>query len=158
MKLKDACSWKTSYDKPRQHIRKAETSLDQQSLYCQSYCFSGSHVQMWQLVHKEGWVVKNWCFQIVVLEKTLESPLDSKEIKLVNPKGKQSWIFTGKTEAEAEVPVFWILIQEQTNWTRPWCWKRLKVKKEVVSRGWDGWMVSLTQWTGIWATLGDSEG
>ena len=64
-------------------------------------------VRMWELDHKEGWVPKNWCFQIVLLEKTLESPLDSKEIKPVNPKGNQPWILTGRTDAEAEAPVLW---------------------------------------------------
>ena len=73
----------------------------------QSYGFSNSCVWMWELDHKEVWVPKNWCFQTVVLEKTLESPLDSKEIQPVNPKGKQSWIFTGRTDAEAEAPIFW---------------------------------------------------
>ena len=67
--------------------------------------FSSSHVWMWELDHKEGWATKNWCFQIVVLEKTLENPLDSKEIKLVNPKGNQSWIFIGRTDAEVEAQI-----------------------------------------------------
>ena len=71
----------------------------------QSYGFSSSHVRMWELDHKEGWVLKNWCFQTVVLEKTLESPVDSKELKPVNPIGNQSWIFIGRTEAE--VPILW---------------------------------------------------
>ena len=62
---------------------------------------------MWEMDHKEGWVMKNWCFQTVVLEKTLESPLDCKEIKPVNPKGNQSWIFIGKTDAETEAPILW---------------------------------------------------
>ena len=75
-------------------------------LYSKSYGFSSNHVRMWELNHKEGWETKNWCFWIVVLEKTLESPLDSKEIKSVNPKGNQSWIFIGKTDAEAEAPYF----------------------------------------------------
>ena len=73
----------------------------------QSYGFSSSHVQMWELDHKEGWVSKNYCFQTVVLEKTLEGPLDTKEIKSVNPKGNQSWIFIGRTYAEADTPIFW---------------------------------------------------
>ena len=77
-----------------------------QGPYSQSYDFSSSHIQMWKLGHKEGWVLKNWCFWIVP-EKTLEGPLDSKEIKPVNPKGNQTWIFTGRTDAEAEAPVFW---------------------------------------------------
>ena len=73
----------------------------------QSYGFSSSHVWIWVLDHKEGWASENSCFQIVVLEKTLESPLDSKEIKPVNPKGNQSWIFTGRTVTEAEAPILW---------------------------------------------------
>ena len=77
-------------------------------LYSQSYGFSTSHVQMWELDHKEGYVLKNWRFWIVVLEKTLESPLDSKEIKPVNPKGYQPWIVIGRTDAEAEAPILWL--------------------------------------------------
>ena len=75
--------------------------------YWQSYGFSSSHVRMWQVDHKEGWVLKNWCFWTVVLEKTLESPLNCKEIKLVNPKGNQPWIFIGGTAAESESPLLW---------------------------------------------------
>ena len=74
----------------------------------QSYDFSSSHVRMWELDHKESWVPKNWCLQILVLENTLESPLECKEIKPVNPKGNQSWIFTGRTDAEAEDPILWL--------------------------------------------------
>ena len=74
-------------------------------LYGQSYGFSSSHVRMWEINHKEGWVPKNWCFQIVMLEKTIESLLDSEEVKLVNLKGNQPWIFFGRTDAEALV--FW---------------------------------------------------
>ena len=73
----------------------------------QSYGFSNSHVWIWELDHKESWVPKNWCFWTVVLEKTIESPLDSEEIKPVNPKGNQSWIFTGRTDAEAKAPILW---------------------------------------------------
>ena len=73
----------------------------------QIYGFSSSYGWMWVLDHKEGWVLKNWCFWTVVLEKTLESPLDCKEIKPVNPKGNQSWIFIGSTEAETETPILW---------------------------------------------------
>ena len=75
--------------------------------YSQSYGFSRSHVQMWELGHKEGWALKNWCFWTVVLEKTLESPLDCKEINPVHPKGNQSWIFIGRTDAKAEAPILW---------------------------------------------------
>jgi len=73
----------------------------------QSYGFSSSHVWMWELEYKESWTLKNWCFWTVVLEKTLESPLDCKEIQLVYPKGNQPWIFIGRTDAEAETPILW---------------------------------------------------
>ena len=73
----------------------------------QSYGFCSSHVPMWELDHKEGWALKNWCLQTVVLEKTLESPLDCKEIKPVNPRGNQPWIFIGRTDAEAESAILW---------------------------------------------------
>ena len=96
--------WKESYDKSRQHIKKQRYHFANKGPYSQSYGFSSSHVWMWALDHKEGWTIKNWCFQIVVLEKTLESPLDCK-IKSVNPKGNQSWIFIGRTDAEAEAPI-----------------------------------------------------
>ena len=94
-------------------------------LSSQSYGFSSSHVQMWELGHKEGWVPKNWCFQAVVLEKTLESPLDSKEIKPVHPKGNQPWIFIGRTDAEAEVPKLWPPdAKSQLIGKKPWCWEK----------------------------------
>ena len=98
---------KKSYDKPRQHIKKQRHHFAERGLYNQSYGFSSSHVWIWELDHKEGWALQNWCFWTVVLEKTLESPLDSMEIKLVNPKGNQPWVFIGRTDAEAEVPVLW---------------------------------------------------
>ena len=77
-------------------------------MYCQSYGSSSGHVWMWELDHKENWVLKHWCFWTVVLEKTLESPLDCKEIKPVSPKGNQSWVFIGRTDVEAETPIFWL--------------------------------------------------
>ena len=73
--------------------------------------FSSSHVRIWEQDHKEGWMLKNWCFRTVVLEKTPESPLDTREIKAVNPKGNQLWVFIGRTDAEAEAPIFWPLMQ-----------------------------------------------
>ena len=86
--------WEKSFGKPRQYIKKQKHYLANNGLYSQSYGFSNSHVQMWELDHKEGWALKNWCFSTVLLEKTLESPLDGKEIKPVSPKGNQPWIFT----------------------------------------------------------------
>ena len=99
--------WKKSYDKPRQRIKKQRHHFAEKSLYSQSYDFSSSHVQVRELDHEEVWVPKNWCFEIVVLEKTLESPMDSKEIKSVDPKGNQLWIFIGRADAEAEASVLW---------------------------------------------------
>ena len=91
-----------SCDQPRQHIKR-QIHFAGKGPYSQSYCFSSSHVCVWELDHKEGWAPKNWYFQTVVLEKTLESPLDCKEIKPVNPKGNQPWIFTGRIDAEAPI-------------------------------------------------------
>ena len=108
---------------------------------------------MWELDYKETWVLKNWCFWTVVLEQTLESPLDCKENQSVHPKGNQSWIFTGRTDAEAETPI--LLSPDAKNRLtekRPWCWERLKVGGEGDNRGWDGWMVSPTWWT--WVLVG----
>ena len=97
--------WKESYDKPRQYIEKQRHHhFADKGPSSQSYDFSSSHVWMWALDCKEGWALKNWCFQIVVLEKTLESPLDCREI---HPKGNQSWMFIGRTDVEAEAPILW---------------------------------------------------
>ena len=93
------------------------------------------------------------CFQTVVLEKTLQSPLGCKEIQLVHPKGNQCWIFIGRIDAETEAPVLWPPnAKNWLNWERPWCWERLKSGGERDDRGWDGWMASLTQWTWVWAS------
>ena len=109
---------------------------------------------MWELDHKEGWVLKNWYFWIVMLEKTLETPLESKEIKPVNSEGNQPWIFTGRTDAEAESPILWPPDTELAHWKRPWCWERLRAGGEGGNRRWDGWMASLTQWTWVWTNSG----
>ena len=95
--------WKETYDQTRQHIKNQTVK----SPCSQSYGFSSSHVWMWELDYKENLAEKNWCFWTVVLEKTLESPLYSKEIQPVHPKGDQSWIFIGRTDAEAETPILW---------------------------------------------------
>ena len=97
--------WKKSYDQPRQHIKKQRHYYPNKGPSSESYGFSSSHVWMWELDYKESWASKNWCFWTVVLEKTLESPLDCKEIQLVHPKGNQSWIFIGRTDAET--PILW---------------------------------------------------
>ena len=106
----------------------------------------------WKLDYKESWVLKNWCFWTVVLEKTLESPLDSKEIQPVHSKGNQSWIFIERTDAEAETPVLWP--PDAKNWfigKDPDAGKDLKAGGgEGDDRGWDGWMASPTWWTSVW--------
>ena len=133
--------------KPRECVKKQRHHFTDKNLYSQSYGLSSSHVWMWEMDCKEDWVLENRCFQTVVLEKTLESPLDCKEIKPVNPKGNQCRIFIGRTDAEAETPIFWP--PDVKNWLigkRPWCWERLKAGWEGDDRGWDGWMASPTQW------------
>ena len=97
--------WKESYDQPRQHIKKQRHYSVNKGLSSQGCGFSSSHVWMWELDYKESWAQKNWCFWTVVLEKTLQSPLDCKEIQPVHPKGDQSWVFIGRTDVEAETPV-----------------------------------------------------
>ena len=153
IKLKEACSleaklWQTStvFKKKRLY------HFAYKGLYSQSYGFSSSHVWKWELDQKECWVLKSWCYQTVVLEKILESPLDSKEIKPVNLKGNQPWMFTGRTDAEGEAPILWPPdVKSWLHWKRPWCWERLKAGGEGDDRGWDGWMASLTQGVWIWA-------
>ena len=106
-KLKDACSLEEKENKSRQHIKKQRHYFADEGPYSQSYGFSSSHVWMWELDHKEGWMPKNWCFWTVVLEKTLESPLDCKEFQPVHPKGDPSWMFIVRTDVEAETPILW---------------------------------------------------
>ena len=99
--------WKESYDQPRQHIKKQRHYFANKGPSSQGYGFSSSHVWMWELDCEESWALKNWRFWTVVLEKTLESPLDCKESQPVHPKGDQSWVFIGRTDAKAETPMFW---------------------------------------------------
>ena len=111
---------------PRQCIKQQRHHFVNKGLYSQSYGFSIGHVQMWEMDHKEGWVLKNWCFWTVVLEKTLESPLDCKEIQPVRLKGNHSWIFIGGTDVEAETPILWPpdakkwLIRKDPNARKDW--------------------------------------
>ena len=148
----------------RRHLllgRKVMTNLDStlksrdiinEGPYCQSYDFSSSYVLMWELDYKESWALKNWCFWTLMLEETLESPLDSKKIQSVHLKGNQSWIFIGRTDAETETRAIWF--KELTHLKKPWCWERLKAGGERDGRGWNGWMASLTQWTWVRASSG----
>ena len=139
MKLKDA-PWKNSYGKPRQHIKKQRHHFANKGPYSQSYGFSGSRVWIWELDHKEAWALKNWCFWIVLLEKTFESPLDSKEFTPVSSKRNQPWIFIGKTEAIAEAPVLWPpdvkrqLIEKDPDAGKDWRQKEKRVAEDEMVR------------------------
>ena len=117
---------------------------------------------MGELDCEVSWAPKNWCFWTVVLEKTLESPLDCKEIQPVYPEGDQPWVFIGRTDAEAETPILWPThansCQELTHWKRPWRWEGLGAGGEGDDRGWDGWMASPTQWIWVWVTPGVCDG
>ena len=148
MKLKDACSLEEKlWQNLDSILKKQRYHFVDKGPPSQSYGFSDSHVWMWELDHKEGWALKNWCFWIAVLEKTLESPLDCKEIQPVNPKGPtriihwKDWCWSSNTLAT------WC--KELTHCERLWCWERLKAGREGDSRGWDGCMASLTQWTWV---------
>ena len=110
---------------------------------------------MWELDHKEGSVPKNRCFRTVLLEKTLESPLDCKESKPVNHKENQPWILIGRSDAEAEALIHWPPdMKSQLIWKDPDAGKRLRARREEGNRGWDDWMASLTQWMWVWANSG----
>ena len=146
--------WKKSYDQTRQHIIKQRYYFANKGPFSQSFAFSSSHVWMWELDYKESWAPKNWYFWMVVLEKTLESPLDCKEIQPVHPRGNQSWMITERTDAEAETLILWPpdvknwLIRKDPDVGKDWR------QEEKGMTGWDGWMASLTQWTWVWVNSG----
>ena len=140
---------------PRQHIEKQRHYFVNKGPSSQGYGFSSGHVWMWELNDKESWVPKNWCFWTVVLEKTLESPLDCKEIQPVHPKGDQSWVFFGRTDVEAETPILWP--PDEKNWLigkDPDTGKDWGQEEKGDDRGWDGWMASPTRWTWVWVNSG----
>jgi len=147
--------WKKSYDKPRQYVKKQRHHFVNKGPYSQNYGFSSSRVWVWELDHKEGWVPKNWCFWIVVLEKTLGSPVDCK-IKPANAKGNQPWIFIGRTNAEAEAPILWLpegmsqLIGKDPDAGKDW--GQEEKGDEIV--GWHHWLSGHESEQ----ILGDSEG
>ena len=149
MKLKDA-PWKKSFDKHRQCIKKQRHHFADKGAYNQSCGFSSSHVWMWELDHKKCWVLKNWCFQIVVLEKLLRVPWTArrsnqsilKDWRILRNINWKDWCWSSNNLAT------WC--EEPSYWKRPWCWERLKAGVE--GRGWDGWMASLTRWTWFWAS------
>ena len=135
MKLKDTCSLKKSYDQLRQHIQKQRHYLANKGLSSQSYGFPSSHVWVWEWDHKESWALKNWCFWTVVLEKTLQSSLDSKEIQPVHPKGNQSWISLEELMLKLQLQYFGHLLRGK-DWGQE---ENGATEDEMV--GWlDGWL------------------
>ena len=148
MKLKEACSLKGKFIKKHRHY------FANKGPSGQGYGFSSGRVWMWELDCEESWALKNWCFWTVGLGKTLESPLDSEEIQPVHPKGDQSWVFFGRTDAEAETPILWPshakswLIRKDPDAGRDWG------QEEKRTTGWDGWMASPTRWAWVWVNCG----
>ena len=133
-------------------LKSRDITLPKKGPSSKNYGFSSNHVWMWELNDKESWALKNWCFWTVVLEKTLESPLDCKEIQPVHSKGDQSWLFIERTDAKAETPILWP--PHANSWLigKDWCWEGLGAAGEGDDRRWDSWMASLTRWTWVWAS------
>ena len=148
--------WKESYDQPRQHIKKQRHYFANKGPSSQGYGFSSGHVWMWEMDCEESWAPKNWCFWTVVLEKTTESPLDCKEIQPVHPEGNQSWVFIGRTDAEAETPILWL--PDAKNWLiwkseRGWGQEEKGMTEDEVV-GWHHWLNGHE----FWWTLGVGDG
>ena len=146
--------WKKSYDQPRQHIKKRRHYFANKGQSSQGYDFSSRHVWMWELDYKESWVPNNWCFWTVALEKTLESPLDCKEIQPVHPKGDKSWVIIGRTDVEAETPILsppdaksWLIGKDRD------ARKDRGLEEKGMTED-DSWMASPTQWTWVWTSSG----
>ena len=137
--------WKESYDQARQHIKKQRYYFANKGPSSQGYGFSSGHGWMWELDYKESWAPKDWCFWTVVLEKTLQSPLDLQEIQPVHPKGDQSWVFLGRTDVEAETPILWPpdvknwLIWKDPDAGKDWGQEE-KGTTEVEMAGWHHWL------------------
>ena len=154
--IKTFAPWKKCYDQHRQHIKKLRHYFANKGPSSQSYDFSSSHVRMWELDYKEGWTPKKWCFWAVLLEKTLESPLDYKEIQPVNLKGNQPWILFERTNAEGEAPILWPpdvenwLLEKDPDAGKDW----RQEEKGMTEDEMVGWMASLTRWTWVWANSG----
>ena len=153
MNLKMLTPWKKSYDQPRERIEKQRYYFANKGLSSQGYGFSCGHEWMWELDYEEGWVLKNWCFWTVVLEKTLESPLDCKEIQPVHSEVDQPWDFFGRTDAKAETPVLWPphakswLIGKESDAGKDWGQEE-KGPTEDEMAGWHHWLESgESEWT-----------
>ena len=157
--IKTLAPWKKSYDQLREKIKKQRQYFAHKGPSSQSFGFSSSHLWMWELDYKESWVPKNWSFWTVVLEKTLESPLGCKEIKPVNPKENQSWIFIGRTDVEAEASILWPpdvkdwLIGKVPDSGKDW----RQVEKGMTEDEMVGWHHQL-DWHEFERALGDGDG
>ena len=150
---KTLAPWNKSYDQPTQHIKKQRHYFANKGPSGQGYGFSSGHIWMWELDCEESWALKNWCFWTVVLEKTLETPLDSKEIQPVHPKGDQSWVFFGRTDAEAETPILWPahakswLIGKDPDGGSDWGQEEKETTEDEIA-GWHHWLDGLEfEWT-----------
>ena len=144
VKLKGAVPWKKTYDQTRQRIEKQRHYFANKDPSSQSYGFSSGHVWMWELDYKESWALENWCFWTVVLEKTLASPLDCKEIKPVHPKRYQSWIFIRSLMLKLKLQYFGYLMWRTDPFEKTLMLGKIEGGGEGDDRGWDGWMVSST--------------
>jgi len=127
-------------------FKSRDITLTRKICLVKAMVFSSGHVWMWKLDCEESWALKNWSFWTVVLEKTLESPLDCKDIQPVHSKGDQPWMFFGRTDAKAETPVLWPPYAKSWLLGKDWCWEGLGAGGEGDERGWDGWMASWTWW------------
>ena len=142
--------WEEIYDQTRQHIEKQRHYFANKVPASQGYGFSSGHLWMWKLDCEESWVLKNWCFWTVVLEKTLESPLNCKEIQPVHPKGNQSWVFTEGLILKLRLQYFGHLMRRVDSLEKTLMLGGIVAGGEGDDRGWDGWMESLTRWTWVW--------
>ena len=146
--------WKESYDQPRQYIQKWRHYFANKGPSSQGYGFSSGHVWMWKLDHEEGWTLKDWCFWIVVLEKTLEGPLDSKEIQPVHSEGDQPRISLERMMLKLKLQYFGHLMWRVDSLEKTLMLGRIGGWGEGNDRGWDGWMASGTRWTWVWVNSG----
>ena len=154
--------WKKSYDRPTQHIKKQRHYFSIKGPFSQSYGFSRSHIWIWELNYKESWAPENWCFWTVVLEKTLESPLDCQEIQPVNPTGNQTWIFIGKTDSEAETTIIWPsdaknwLIGKDPDSGKDWGQEEKEMTEDDMV-GWHHWSAMDMSLSKLWLLVMDRE-
>ena len=133
-------------------LKSRDITLPTKVCLVKAMVFPVVHVWMWEWDYKENWMLKNWCFWTVVLEKTLESPLDCKEIQPVHSEGDQSWVFFGRSDAKAETPILWS--PHALHWFigKDLCWEGLGAGGEGDNREWDGWMASPTRCTWVWVS------